>query len=115
MDFQTSIKTCLNKYADFSGRASRSEYWWFMLFYIISYIAIVAISAVLHMPFLVIVILGFFIPGIAVGSRRLHDTGKTGWLQLIGIIPLIGLILIVFYAQAGTAEGDKYGTTPVIS
>lgn len=114
MDFQTSIKTCLNKYADFSGRASRSEYWWFMLFYILAYIGLAIVAGILHFPMLVALILGLFIPGIAAAARRLHDTGKSGWWQLLSIIPLVGLILIVFLAQAGTAEGDKYGAPPVI-
>lgn len=114
MDFQTSIRTCLNKYADFSGRASRSEYWWFMLFYILAYLALAIVAAILHFPLLVILILGLVVPGISAAARRLHDTGKTGWWQLISIIPLIGLVLIVFLAQEGTAEGEKYGAAPAI-
>lgn len=114
MDFQTSVKTCLNKYADFSGRASRSEYWWFMLAYIVAYIALAIVATVAHFPLLIILILGLFLPIISAAARRLHDTGKSGWWQLISIIPLVGLVLIVFLAQVGTAEGDKYGDAPVI-
>jgi len=85
-----------------------------MLFYILTYIGLAIVAGILHLPLLLALILGLFILGIAAAARRLHDTGKSGWWQLISIIPLVGLLLIVFLAQAGTAEGDKYGAPPII-
>jgi uncharacterized membrane protein YhaH (DUF805 family) len=96
MTFQESIKVCFNKYVDFSGRASRSEYWWFVLFVF----AGAVVTSLLHHWLYVLFVLGTLLPGLAAASRRLHDTGRSGWWQLIGLIPLIGLIvLIVFLAQ----------------
>lgn len=87
----------LKKYADFTGQARRKEYWMFILIYVI-------INAVLMMLGLniisLLVALGLFIPSISIATRRLHDTGRSGWWQLIVLIPLIGfIILIVFLAQ----------------
>ena len=91
MDFVTSIKTCFSKYATFSGQASRSEFWWFILFCALVDIVLGAtgIGALLS---LVLVI-----PQLAVGARRLHDIGKSGWWQLIGLVPVIGLIVLIIW------------------
>ena len=96
MTFQESITTCFKKYADFSGRASRSEYWWFILFYFLASGACSIISQTLGGLFSLAVLL----PSLAAASRRLHDTNRSGWWQLIVLLPLIGMIvLIVFLAQ----------------
>jgi uncharacterized membrane protein YhaH (DUF805 family) len=95
MTFVESIKTCLSKYADFKGRASRSEFWWFMLLLVAGYIVTGFISDVLYLLFA----LAMLLPTLAAGARRLHDTDRSGWLQLIGLIPLVGLILIYFFVQ----------------
>lgn len=98
MTFQESIRTCFSKYADFGGRASRSEYWWFMLFIFIASSICSVISQVLGAVFA----LATLLPCLSAATRRLHDTGRTGWWQLIGLIPLIGfIVLIVFLAQEG--------------
>jgi uncharacterized membrane protein YhaH (DUF805 family) len=100
MTFQESIKVCFNKYVDFSGRASRSEYWWFFLFVLLGCAVLWHVNAVLYGLFA----LGTLLPSLSAASRRLHDTGRSGWWQLIGFIPLIGLIvLIVFLAQEGSS------------
>ncbi len=79
MDFQTSVKTCLTeKYMDFSGRASRSEFWWFLLAY---FIGALVVSLFPLLP--LIYALGMFLPLLAVGFRRMHDTGHPGWYFLI--------------------------------
>ncbi|RJG08179.1 DUF805 domain-containing protein [Noviherbaspirillum cavernae] len=97
MTFVESIKTCFSKYATFSGRASLSEFWWFFLFLVIGSI----VTSVIHEKLSWVFTLATLLPSFAVGARRLHDTDRSGWLQLIGIIPLIGfLILLYFYAQA---------------
>jgi uncharacterized membrane protein YhaH (DUF805 family) len=97
MDFITSIKTCFSNYANFNGRARRSEYWWFYLFTIIASL----------IPFLgIIVALGTIIPTIACGVRRMHDNGKSGWFLLI---PIYNLILLCTDSQPGDNE---YGPNP---
>ena len=106
MNFLKSIETCFYKYIEFNGRASRSEFWWFYLFVIICWIIGFALGPIIE----AIIILGLLIPYIAVQARRLHDIGKSGWLQLISFIPLIGaIILIVWSATEGTKKKNKYG------
>jgi uncharacterized membrane protein YhaH (DUF805 family) len=106
MNFLKSIETCFYKYIEFNGRASRSEFWWFYLFVIICWIIGFALGPIIE----VIIILGLLIPYIAVQARRLHDIGKSGWLQLLSLIPLIGaIILIVWSATEGTKKKNKYG------
>ena len=96
MTFQESIRVCFSKYADFNGRADRSEYWWFVLFIVIVSLATSMVSSVLSGLFS----LGTLLPSIAAATRRLHDTNRSGWWQLMLIIPVIGaIVLIVFLAQ----------------
>lgn len=103
MTFVESIKTCFSKYADFSGRASRSEFWWWALFHLIASIMLGVISHKLSAVFS----LATLLPYLAVGARRLHDTNRSGWLQLIGLIPIVGWILVVVWlAQAGKPAED---------
>jgi uncharacterized membrane protein YhaH (DUF805 family) len=107
-----AVQTCLRKYIDFSGRAARPEFWWFFLFYILAAIVIGAIDAAIGTyPLLyVIVALGLFLPALAAQIRRLHDTDRSGWWVLIGLIPLIGTIwLLVLLASQGTAGPNRYG------
>jgi uncharacterized membrane protein YhaH (DUF805 family) len=103
MTFQESIRICFKKYADFTGRAGRPEYWWFILFIIVAGLAASMISDVLGAVFS----LATLLPSISAATRRLHDTNRSGWWQLICLVPVIGLIvLIVFLAQEGKgAEG----------
>ncbi|MDD4929030.1 MAG: DUF805 domain-containing protein [Gallionella sp.] len=104
MTFGESISTCFSKYADFNGRASRSEYWWWFLFTVLGYIATMMISELVYGLFA----LAVFLPSIAVAARRLHDTNRSGWLQLIVLIPLAGLIVIYWLAQE-TRLSDRDG------
>jgi len=99
----------LKKYADFTGRAHRKEYWMFILIYM----TINVVLAVLGLGIIsALVALGLLVPSISIGARRLHDTGRSGWWQLIALIPIIGLIiLIVFLAQDGHDAND-YGINP---
>ena len=122
MEFGEAIRTCLRKYATFSGRASRSEFWYFQLFVTLTnFVAeildrpIFASSEAFNGPLSWIVTVVFFVPSIAVASRRLHDGDKTGWLQLIGLT-VVGLIpLIVWWATRGTRGDNRYGADPIPS
>ena len=103
MTFTDSIQVCFKKYADFNGTASRSEFWWFMLFLFVVSCVLNFVGAVISLAFS----LGTLIPSLAAGARRLHDTGRSGWLQLLWFIPLIGwIIVIVMLAQEGKSSGD---------
>lgn len=98
MTFQDSIKVCFTKYAEFSGTASRSEYWWFILFLFIAGIVLSAIGPVVSGLFT----LGTLVPSISAATRRLHDTQRSGWWQLLVLVPVLGwIVLVVFLAQEG--------------
>ena len=109
MDFTTSVKTCFAKFADFSGRATRSEYWWFVLAYFI----LALVTGFIHEYLYFLVVLVVLVPMISAGVRRLHDIGKTGWLLLLGLIPLVGLVLIYFMVQPTQPESNQYGAPPL--
>jgi uncharacterized membrane protein YhaH (DUF805 family) len=105
----------LKKYAVFSGRARRQEYWMFVLFnFIISFVISLVVmfaETLFFLPYLYG--LAVLIPGIAVTVRRLHDTNRSGWWWFITFIPLIGaIILIVFLAQDGQPGENQYGPNP---
>lgn len=108
MNFTTAVTTCLTKYVTFSGRATRSEYWWFILFCIVVQVAVAAVAG--HESTIsMLADLALFLPGLAAGSRRLHDTGRTAWWLLLFLIPIIGwIILVIFLTQRTKSEGDKY-------
>jgi uncharacterized membrane protein YhaH (DUF805 family) len=91
MTLQESIRTCFAKYADFSGNASRSEYWWFFGFVVVVSVLLSKVSVIAGLVFS----LATLLPSLSAGTRRLHDTGRSGWWQLVCIVPLIGLVVIV--------------------
>ena len=113
-------KRPLQKYADFSGRAPRAEYWWFYLMVIIGYFVASILDSVVGTGGMMgsfgvltmIVMLGLLLPSIAAGVRRLHDTDRSGWWLLIAIIPLIGLVLIYFLVLEGTKGDNRFGADP---
>ena len=114
MDLPTAVRTCFSKYVDFNGRARRSEYWWFFLAYVIAIVVAQIVDAVLNTsPIIYLVaVLAFLLPVLAVGVRRLHDTSRSGWWILIGLIPLVGtIVLIVFYVQDSHAD-NQFGPSP---
>jgi len=126
------VDTLKNRYAKFDGRARRSEYWYFQLFYMIFLIGILFVSilmvggierldegngfALLPFSLLIIFFLGMFIPSLALSVRRLHDTGKSGWWLLLSIIPLVSsigwIVLLVFYCLEGEHRSNIYGPNP---
>ncbi|PIP79125.1 MAG: hypothetical protein COW84_10125 [Gammaproteobacteria bacterium CG22_combo_CG10-13_8_21_14_all_40_8] len=91
----------LNKYADFTGKTNRQQYWIFILFYIIIYIGLLVVDNVLGTYLLSLIFaLGMLVPSISIATRRLHDTNRSGWWQLIALVPLVGIVvLMVFLAQ----------------
>ena len=107
MTFGNAISTCFAKFFDFKGRATRPEFWWFYLFTVL-----LSWGAILVEPSQVlssIINLILFFPFIAAGARRLHDTNRSGWWQLL-MLTVIGLIpLIIWMASEGNAEENKYG------
>lgn len=103
----------LKKYADFSGRARRKEFWMFALINFVVMIVLSVVDGVIGMPILgAIYALGVLIPSIAVGARRMHDTGRSGWWLLLGLIPVIGLVLIIFFVLDSTPGDNQYGPNP---
>lgn len=111
----------LKKYAVFSGRAQRAEYWYYFLFYILIFIGLAiadgvtgSLSAETGMGlFTSIFALGMLIPSLAVSVRRLHDTNRSGWWVLVTLIPLIGgIVLLIFTVQDSTPGENKYGPNP---
>lgn len=116
MDFVTAVKTCLQfKYATISGRAARSEYWFFYLFYIIGYIAAVIVDSVLGMPITTLIfLLGILVPFFCVTVRRFHDLDKSGWFMLIALIPIVGAILmLIWFCTKGTVGDNRFGPDPL--
>jgi len=109
----------LKRYADFSGRSRRKEFWMFMLFILIVYIAIIALSviggeAVAGILGIVLIVfaLGIFIPSLAVQVRRFHDQGKSGWFVLLNLIPIVSLVVLVFMCIEGDKGPNEYGPDP---
>jgi uncharacterized membrane protein YhaH (DUF805 family) len=123
----------LKRYVDFKGRSRRKEYWMFVLFTIILCVAASFIDISLgygsastysgdgsvgasfnaNGPATVILMLALFLPGLAVTVRRLHDTDRSGWWILIGLVPLVGwIVLLVFYCTEGTRGDNRFGADP---
>jgi uncharacterized membrane protein YhaH (DUF805 family) len=98
MNFIDSIKICFVKYVDFRGCASRPEFWWWVLFTVVASLALRSVSYNLSAAFS----LATFLPSIAVAARRLHDTDRSAWWELLYFLPVIGwIILIIFWAEPG--------------
>ena len=118
MSFVDAVRSGLTKYADFSGRARRSEYWWFILFmYVVMAVPYALIlmgdtMGTIGLALLAIAMLGLVLPAIAVAVRRLHDTGRSGWWYLLGLVPFAGLVVLWFVLQDSQAGDNAYGPSP---
>lgn len=131
MSFMDSVRTCLRKYADFSGRARRSEYWFWYLAVSAAYVvvfvalmipALITMDPVTQEPgvlgtigsvLLIVIGLGTAVPMISAAVRRLHDTGRSGWFYLLAFIPFIGgFIGIVLLAVDGEPGPNRFGPDP---
>ncbi len=130
MTFGDSIKTCFSKYVTFSGRAQRSEFWWWALFVWVTQLVLSFVDSALfgtvttteagfeastNTPVLTgLFSLAVFLPTISVTVRRLHDTDRSGWWYWLALVPLIGIIvLIVWWATKGTDGPNRYGEDPL--
>jgi uncharacterized membrane protein YhaH (DUF805 family) len=114
-------KVVLENYANFNGRARRAEFWWYTLANVIMAIIAMTLDSVLGtniepLPYGYVYIiygLAVFLPGLAVGVRRLHDVGKSGWFYFIILVPIIGAIwLLVLFATEGQHGENQYGSDP---
>jgi len=114
-------KVVFENYANFNGRARRSEYWYFALMNLLLFIVVTVLDSALGLNFAplpygylyVVLALATFIPGLAVAVRRLHDVGKSGWFYFIVLIPLIGAIwLLVLFCTEGDRGENQYGADP---
>ena len=126
MDFQTALRTFWKRYRDFRGRSRRSEYWFIQLFLVVTNIAVAIIDLALMGwdvdRFLanggggivgLIWILVTIVPALAVLVRRLHDTGKSGWWALVGLLPLVGAIVLLVFTVTDSSPGEnKFGISP---
>lgn len=112
--FDWYLKCIKDHYADFEGRARRTEYWMFFLVNVLISIVVGVVGRIIHVPIIGSLYgLAVLVPGLAVGARRLHDTGKSAWWWLVGLIPFIGWIwLIVLFAIPGDAGSNQYGADP---
>lgn len=131
MSLGESLTSVFNKYATFTGRARRSEYWWFTVcYYALGFIFNIAQlgmyvqlmsgelsynnpSYTIMLMASVVIGLGLFLPALAVTVRRLHDIGKSGWNLLWSLIPIVGVIIVlVWMCQDSDVVANKYGESP---
>jgi uncharacterized membrane protein YhaH (DUF805 family) len=125
MNFFDAVKTCFVKYTNFSGRASRSEFWLFVLFtFVVSLMLVFLDPLIAGVPFIdydeifaplsTIFTIAIFIPSIAVNVRRLHDVNRSGWWLLIELT-VIGILLILFWCCTRGDEGEnRFGPKPIV-
>ncbi len=134
MNMSQAVKSVFSKYVTFSGRAARSEYWWWTLAYLIVTMVLGYVDrnllgsgdmqsgmadGTVHMSMNLGILGGLWalaclLPGIAVSIRRLHDIDRSGWWTLLAFIPLVGwIVLIVWYCKRGTTGDNRFGTDPL--
>ena len=114
MGFAEAVSSCFSNYATFKGRASRSEYWFFQLFYVLVTLVCMFAPVLLTSPIIgligvVILIFGLALPQLAVTVRRFHDSDKSGWWLLIGLAPMGGLVIFIFTLLPPTPGPNSYG------
>jgi uncharacterized membrane protein YhaH (DUF805 family) len=124
MTFQETIAKCFSNYVTFSGRAPRSEFWWFMLFVILGNAVLNVVDSILFGRAVdgqsvsvlgALFSLAVLLPWISVSVRRLHDVDRSGWWYLLVLIPLIGTLILIFafYIHRGTPGPNRFGADPL--
>lgn len=112
MDFKQAVIRCVrDKYVDFNGRAGRPEFWWFALATLVlglafSLVGLDMIGALVNLALL--------LPSLAVGARRLHDMGKSGWFQLVWLVPFVGWAVMIYWLVQPSAPANEYGEGPAM-
>ena len=123
MSIMDAMKSCFQQYVGFSGRASRSEYWFFYLSFVVAAMGMLVLTVVsafvldalagLMGMLTMVTYLGFFLPMLSVTVRRLHDLGKSGWMFLVVLIPIVGgILLLVWFVSDGQPHDNAYGAVP---
>jgi len=123
MSIMDATKSCFQQYVGFSGRASRSEYWFFYLSFVVAAMGMLVLTVVsafvldalagLMGMLTMVTYLGFFLPMLSVTVRRLHDLGKSGWMFLVVLIPIVGgILLLVWFVSDGQPHDNAYGAVP---
>ena len=118
LDFGTAVTSVLTQYATFTGRARRSEYWWFALASVLASVVASVLDVALTDAaagaglFSLVLTLALFLPSLAVGVRRLHDTGRSGWWMLISLTIIGIIVLIVFFVQDSQPGPNQHGPSP---
>ena len=117
MKFSESVKTVYSKYATFSGRATRSEYWWFALFFYAIILCAFLLGVAMGIDKPIFALIGIFvalsfIPIVALRVRRLHDIGKSGWWIFLGLVPYIGEFILFIFSVMGSDGENEYGPDP---
>jgi uncharacterized membrane protein YhaH (DUF805 family) len=115
MSFGEAISVCFSKYATFAGRAARPEYWYWVLFIVVVSVIFTVIELSVSVEggraLDAVFNIATLIPSIAVAARRLHDTDRSGWWQLLVLIPVIGwILLLIWLCQPGTRGGNRFGS-----
>lgn len=112
----------LQRYIQFTGRAGRAEFWYYILFYILIVIGLRIVDGVLFGATAGNGVLTWLfwlfsiMPNLAIGARRLHDTGRSGWWLLLSLIPIVGLIvLLIWFISQGQEDSNQYGPPPIAS
>ncbi len=112
MDFKQAVTACLKKYVEFNGRAGRPGFWWVALF---TLVVSLLVSWILGDIVGMLVNLALLLPSLAVGARRLHDIGKSGWFQLLWFIPLLGWAVMIYFLVQPTTGPNQYGEGPAVA
>lgn len=128
MDLRAAVRTCLGKYADLTGRAGRAELWWFSLVTSLVVVGVPVVGAALVSVTGVadtlvgnvtvttlsmvwaLVVMGLVLPSLAVGVRRLHDTGRSGWWCLLVVVPVAGLVLVALWVLPTAPGPNRFGS-----
>jgi uncharacterized membrane protein YhaH (DUF805 family) len=124
LTFPDAVRTCLTKYAVFNGRATRSEYWFFVLFAFLVVVAASIFDGILNMVVFEpamggnmlasLAMLALLLPQLAAAVRRLHDLGHSGWWYLIGLVPVVGgAALLIWFCLRGTEGENRFGPDPL--